>query len=135
MGCDSVDHCGDEIRQVFDVLAEPDHYPVLIHCTQGKDRTGLIVALVLYLLNVPIEAISHDYTLSETELLPEQERMTELQRIGLDKSFASTPSDFVEKIHAHLQRYGGVSQYLMSIGINREAQERIKSILSGGLSK
>lgn len=107
---------------------------MLIHCTQGKDRTGLIVALMLFLLDVPIEVISHDYTLSETELVPElEERMAEIRRIGLDETFASTPSDWVERIHTHLlQEYGGVSSYLTSIGLNRQAQKRIKSILLGG---
>jgi protein tyrosine/serine phosphatase len=42
--------CKGEVKQVFDVLADDRNWPVLVHCTQGKDRTGLIVMLVLFLL-------------------------------------------------------------------------------------
>ncbi|KAI9851735.1 MAG: hypothetical protein M1824_002560, partial [Vezdaea acicularis] len=80
LGHDSIDYCGEELRQVFDVLAEPTNYPILVHCTQGKDRTGLLIALVLFLLHVPIKAIEYDYLLSESELKSMEDiRLRELQ--------------------------------------------------------
>jgi protein-tyrosine phosphatase len=45
-------------------LAEPGTLPALIHCTYGKDRTGVAVALVLRSLGVPREKIMEDYLLS-----------------------------------------------------------------------
>jgi protein-tyrosine phosphatase len=45
-------------------LAEPDNLPTLIHCTAGKDRTGVAVALLLLLLGVPDEVVVADYSLS-----------------------------------------------------------------------
>src|ERR1700694_5331129 len=98
---DSIDFCGPEISQVsnatactcdfctinvqaFREFASSARYPILIHCTQGKDRTGLLVALVLLLLEVPLESITYDYCLSESELLPEKEsRLREIEEIGL----------------------------------------------------
>ncbi len=53
-------HLGDILRQ----LANPAHRPALIHCAVGKDRTGMVIALLLALLGVSEETIVADYTLS-----------------------------------------------------------------------
>ncbi|MFJ7264130.1 tyrosine-protein phosphatase [Streptomyces globosus] len=53
-----------EIRQVLELLAEGPG-PAVFHCTSGKDRTGLIAALVLTLLEVPEEQILADFALTE----------------------------------------------------------------------
>jgi protein-tyrosine phosphatase len=45
-------------------LAEPETLPALIHCTYGKDRTGVAVAIVLRSLGVPREKVMEDYLLS-----------------------------------------------------------------------
>ncbi len=47
-------------------IADPANLPTLIHCTAGKDRTGVGVALLLMLLGVPDATIVADYTLSNT---------------------------------------------------------------------
>lgn len=45
-------------------LAQPDSLPALVHCTDGKDRTGLAVAFVLRTVGVPRETVIEDYLLS-----------------------------------------------------------------------
>lgn len=52
------------IGEIFQRLADPDQLPALIHCTAGKDRTGLVVAMLLLTLGVPEETVLADYTLS-----------------------------------------------------------------------
>lgn len=52
------------IGEIFQRLADPAQRPALIHCTAGKDRTGLVVALLLLTLGVPEETVLADYTLS-----------------------------------------------------------------------
>ena len=52
------------IGEFFQRLADPDQLPALLHCTAGKDRTGLIVAMLLLTLGVPEETVIADYTLS-----------------------------------------------------------------------
>ena len=122
LGKDTLKHSGPEIKEVFDVLASPESYPVLVHCTQGKDRTGLIVMLVLLLCGVDIDAISNDYRMSEAKLKPEfEERMKEIASIGLDESFAGCPETFVPDIARFIKdEFGGVEQYLLSIGIGKQ---------------
>lgn len=131
LGTDTLEYSGNEIKDVFDILAQEQSYPVVIHCTQGKDRTGLIVLLVLLLCGVDAETISADYVKSETELQPEmKERLEEIASIGLDSSFAGCPPDFVEKMTEHIdQRYGGIESYLSSVGVDEEQQQRTRASL------
>lgn len=131
LGIDTLDHSGQEIKEVFDVLAERSSWPVVVHCTQGKDRTGLIVLLVLLLCGVEIEAITRDYVQSEQDLAPEmEERMKEISSIGLDESFAKCPENFPRRIEQHLQQqYGGIQAYLEKIGVREVQQQQIRSIL------
>jgi protein-tyrosine phosphatase len=48
----------------IEVLAEPGALPAVFHCSAGKDRTGVLSALILAFLGVPDEVIIEDYTLS-----------------------------------------------------------------------
>lgn len=131
LGKDTLRHSGPEIKEVFDVLANPASYPVLVHCTQGKDRTGLTVALVLLLCNIDVPTITADYVLSEKELEPEfEQRMKEIRSIGLDETFALCPSSFVPEITQCIQEeFGGIESYLQSIGIKSEAIGKIRAQL------
>ncbi|GAA1382037.1 tyrosine-protein phosphatase [Catellatospora chokoriensis] len=54
-----------ELRQALDVIAAEDNAPVVFHCASGKDRTGLLAALVLTLLDVPDEVVVEDFVLTE----------------------------------------------------------------------
>ena len=54
------------IRQAVSVLASPEtRWPVYIHCTSGRDRTGVVVAAVLLALGVPSQVVIEEYLLSE----------------------------------------------------------------------
>ncbi|CAD6441896.1 e404122d-0e0b-4db1-9a70-2c4508633024 [Sclerotinia trifoliorum] len=119
---DTIHHCGPELASVLRTYCSPSDYPILAHCTQGKDRTGLIIALVLFILEIPIEAISHDYLMSEEKLLPEREsRLKEIHEIGLSDDFAGCPVDFVEKTYEYLiNSYGTVENYLTTIGFTED---------------
>lgn len=127
----SMDVCKREVKQVFEVLANDQNWPVLVHCTQGKDRTGLIVMLLLFLLDVDEAAVDKDYRLSESELAPEREqRMKEITSIGLTEQFAVCPPDVVSSVRSHIkEKYGTVEQYLQYTGVSSEAVAKIKDIL------
>ncbi|MFI1018027.1 tyrosine-protein phosphatase [Streptomyces sp. NPDC020965] len=53
-----------ELRQALDVIAG-DSGPLVFHCASGKDRTGLLAALVLALLGVDEDQITEDFALTE----------------------------------------------------------------------
>ena len=128
LGEDSLEFSTGEILSCFKILAESDNYPILIHCTQGKDRTGLIVLLTLLLLDVPVDAIDADYRASERELETEKaSRMKEIASIGLGEDFAGCPEGFVEAMKAHLEeKWGGVGGYLDHCGIGSRMRELIR---------
>ncbi len=52
------------IPQALEIHLSPPSYPILTHCTQGKDRSGLVVMLILFILGVPREVVRREYMLS-----------------------------------------------------------------------
>lgn len=129
---DTLDASGAELRCVFEILATDTNYPALVHCTQGKDRTGLVVLLMLLLVGtVPAPAIADDYVRSELELIPEfEDRIVEIRALGLDESYTRCPPGFVRDTTNYLdERYGGVGKYLAGIGVDEAMQEGIRQRL------
>ncbi|KAI0123112.1 tyrosine/serine protein phosphatase [Xylariales sp. AK1849] len=132
MGYDTLDHSGGEIAEALGAFTKGSSLPILVHCTQGKDRTGLIVALALMILNVPVDAISHDYLLTQEGLVAEREsRLAEIEEMGLTPDWGDCPRDFVPRVQEHINtKYGGVEAYLDSIGFG--AAERRKFVAALG---
>ncbi|KAL2068690.1 hypothetical protein VTL71DRAFT_15028 [Oculimacula yallundae] len=140
LGHDSLTYCGPEIAQcLLSFLPSPDtrsntNIPILIHCTQGKDRTGLIILLLLLILKVPRPAVTHDYVLSEKELESEREqRLKEISSIGLTEEFAGCPGNWVSEMEEFLrERWGGVEGYLRSVSVSEKQEEELRRVLGGG---
>ncbi len=106
-------------------LADPANLPLLFHCTAGKDRTGLAIALLLDLLGVPREIILADYTLSNLHY----ERLfhgfvagnTHLRRLGVPMEelaalLVVNPRWLEEALATVHERFGSVEQYLQEAG-------------------
>lgn len=131
LGIDSITHCTSEVLAVFRVLANPHSYPVIVHCTQGKDRTGLVTLLVLLLLGVDTEAIKADYLLSQSELASERpDKLREVRSIGLPDEFADCPPDWIDKMVEHInKKYGSAERYLVQCGVTSTMQESVKQTL------
>jgi protein-tyrosine phosphatase len=54
------------LRNVISIFEDSNlAYPVLVHCTSGKDRTGVVVAALLKILQVPDSIIVEEYLLSD----------------------------------------------------------------------
>jgi protein tyrosine/serine phosphatase len=148
LGHDTLSASQAELRRIFTHLSTASAYPTLIHCTQGKDRTGLVIVLLLLLLLLPpddaeedasstadretrLAAIAHDYHLSEPALQAEMdERVREIRAIGLTDEFAGCSAGFTLEVKQYLdEEYGGVRGYLGAIGVGEEMQEQVRGLL------
>ena len=131
LAIDSLLYSRAEVKALFDILCDPASYPVLVHCTQGKDRTGLVVLLVLMLCAAPLAAVETDYRLSERELEPERdEKVREIRSIGLPDAFADCPEEWTPVVSSYVEdELGGVEGYLVSCGVTREQQGKLKTLL------
>jgi len=69
------------IRTAIELLGEPRDLPAVVYCAAGKDRTGVVVAIVLLLLGAEREVVAADYALrrrargSAARLAPRQRRL------------------------------------------------------------
>ncbi|MFT4157105.1 MAG: tyrosine-protein phosphatase [Microbacterium sp.] len=63
---------GERIVEALRIVASGE--PTLVHCTVGKDRTGVTVALALAAVGADREAIIDDYALTESQLPAERSR-------------------------------------------------------------
>jgi protein-tyrosine phosphatase len=103
-------------------VAEAPEGGVVIHCVGGKDRTGLLTALLLHLAGVPTEEIAADYALSEERLRPRHKAWlaaaeTEAERKRLER-ITQTPPQVITGLFDELERrYGSVEDYLRDAGV------------------
>lgn len=56
-----VTQSGEELRTILRLLSDEHAFPALFYCVAGKDRTGIVAAIILKLLGVPDAAIAADY--------------------------------------------------------------------------
>ena len=115
--CAVLEHAPDDLRRVLRFIAAAPPEPLLFHCVAGKDRTGLVAALLLALAGVTSEAIADDYTASTANLrdgylqrYPETEPARILEALRCPEIGAHNMLSFLE-------RSGGVSAYLAQIGL------------------
>jgi hypothetical protein len=90
---DSLAERTETLAAVIGHLASRDNLPAVFHCTAGKDRTGMVAALVLSLVGVPDEVIVHDYTLTDDRMVFVMERIR-------------SSGDFPEPVTPLLERVG-----------------------------
>ncbi|KAJ7711562.1 protein-tyrosine phosphatase-like protein [Mycena metata] len=128
---DSLRFCQAEICQALEIFTDFKSYPVLVHCTQGKDRSGLVVMLVLFALGIPLEQVKADYALSNEGLAPVRASMIkEVEEMGMDADYTKAPPEIVEAVwNFLLQEYGGIDAYLDGIGFGEEKRRTLRKLL------
>ena len=65
---DMLEYTKPAVADILRVIIEEDNVPVLIHCAHGKDRTGVIIGVILGCLEVDDDIIAEDYAKSEVRL-------------------------------------------------------------------
>ncbi|MFE3787013.1 tyrosine-protein phosphatase [Streptomyces goshikiensis] len=121
-----------EIRQTIELIATGPG-PAVFHCTSGKDRTGIIAALVLTLLEVPREEIVADFALTElaTARLTADWHAANPGRTLRWPSYGRAPAALLSLVLADLTtRYGSPAGYLADrVGITAGTTARLRDRL------
>jgi protein tyrosine/serine phosphatase len=124
------------VAAAFAAVAHAPDGAVVVHCMGGKDRTGLLVALLLRVAGVDDAQIADDYALSEERLRPRHEAWlaeagTEAERERI-KRIAATPAESMLGVLTELERrYGSVDAYLRAGGLGEEELELVRKRLRG----
>ena len=129
-----VDDHMDWVRDVFEALGRCEG-TALFHCTTGKDRTGIVSALLLGLCGVADEDIIADYCVSQVYLGWIYDRMKAKmpsEEAAKQDPFFSTAPENMKTLLAHLhEKYGGVPDYLRACGVSDELAAKLKARLLG----
>jgi len=100
------------VREFFRLLATPASYPLLFHCSAGKDRTGILTALLLMSLGTPREVIEDDYLQSQRNS----------PGLVVEKAWLQEVFDAVDYA-------GGIEAWLVGAGVDRDVQQRVRANL------
>jgi protein-tyrosine phosphatase len=128
------------VRELVQAIVDGER-PALIHCTAGKDRTGVLVALILEALGVPEEIVVDDYLRSD--VYAQNLRLQEGLPQQIEQVFGFLPDDEwidvligvdEEFIRAALQtvrsEWGTVEDYLSSAGVSADLMARFRELMT-----
>lgn len=126
-------HVGNFAR-ALSAIADADG-PVVFHCAGGKDRTGLIAALLLRLAGASIDEIAHDYSLTQQQVAGRPNEWVEAapdERERARRRFMqNTPADAMRRTLEELERrHGSVEGYLRDAGLDDGQLERLRGRLA-----
>lgn len=131
-----LDEGATAIAAAFAILASPVRLPAAFHCSAGKDRTGVLAALVLAALGVPDDVIASDYHLSATAVEQLVAWLTSAQPDGTEemtrqpKALLACPPEAMHRFLDTLRhRFGSVTAYLTSIGVQPDELVQLRHLL------
>jgi len=134
-----IDQGAKAYGQVLKTLADPQNLPAVLHCTAGKDRTGVAVALLLLALGVPENTVVADYTLSNlyapAAIQELRSMLKKLRWIGFKvEQFYPIIAASAQNLQRTLQyvndQYQSVENYLLTAaGLEEEDMEKLRQLL------
>ncbi len=130
---DFLERYRDLFGRAFAAVADADGV-VVVHCMGGKDRTGLVSALMLRLVGVAREVIGADYAVSAANLEPRNaewlESMPDERTRARVVKLTQTPAEAMVRVLEEVEaRYGDVASYLRAAGLSDEQIVRLEERL------
>jgi protein-tyrosine phosphatase len=125
------------LARVLRLIADAPAGTVLFHCTAGKDRTGIVAALLLGMGGASREIIVQDYSLTAALIAPMVADMTAgAVARGVDPAtfarvLASDPETMVATIDFIETEFGSLAAYLDGMGLETETIARLRNRLVG----
>lgn len=133
----ALDERCETIARVLTLIAEAGEGAVLFHCTAGKDRTGIIAALLLAIAGVETALILEDYALTAEMIAPMIEELVEgaktrgIAAEGFMPFLAAEPATMAMTIEHIETTYGSMRGYLTRIGLSQDTIGKLAKRLSG----
>jgi protein-tyrosine phosphatase len=126
---------GSRIGRVIRTIAHAPDGVVLVHCEAGKDRTGIVVALLLRLAGVATDAVADDYALSapnvasfvEPWIAKAKDDRERAIRAMIGGGDAATITETLTELE---HRHGSVREYLLTAGVAEADIDRVKRRLT-----
>jgi hypothetical protein len=130
---------GENVVTAVRLLAAPDAGPSLVHCAAGKDRTGVLVALMLDAAGVERDAVVADYALSAEQVEALFRRWTTASGEPMPEDIARhlPRAEAMAAVLAHLDAEyganssGGAAGWLCANGLDEESLTRLRARLTG----
>ena len=127
---------GDMLKQALEMCATGEALPLLVHCTHGKDRTGVLVALILAACGVDEDEIvrdyarSHEYGCSVEGRWAMRQALPATVRDKVDQTvlddWCEAPDEVIKTLFEQLRaEYGSVVGYFESIGVDKSLRDRL----------
>lgn len=119
----ALDERHEPLREIMAMIARAEDGAVMFHCTAGKDRTGIVAALLLGLAEVSADDIVADYALTEGLIAEMVAGFLETARqdgrdVDAYARLLKAPAPTMRATLGHLEaRYGSVPRYLTHIGL------------------
>ncbi len=115
---------GESLRQILSRMANSREGCVLFHCSAGKDRTGILAALLLSIAGVPRGDIAANYETTYTYLKqsPKARRMLGHYPAGLARS----DREYIETVLDYIEEVGGIDAYLACLGLAEEDKMKLQ---------
>ncbi|MCW2778310.1 MAG: protein tyrosine/serine phosphatase [Frankiales bacterium] len=117
----ALDECGDRLGEAVRAFCRPGALPAVVHCAAGKDRTGLVAALLLSALGVDDDAVTADYTLTVALLsTADLARLADRAReAGMSEQVLAValdaPAEAMARVLAHVRvTHGSARAYLLA---------------------
>lgn len=129
--CVVLEQVRPQLRDVLRAIAAAPAGPLLFHCVAGKDRTGLIAALMLTLAEVKPESIAADY--AESSQMLGNAYLVRYKDVDPQDVLENVrcPEEGVHNMLAYLEREGGIREYLGKIGLQTHEIARLRARLRG----
>jgi protein-tyrosine phosphatase len=128
-----IDTAGTRLLVAVALVADAATHPVVVQCTAGKDRTGLVAAITLGLLGVPDDAIVDDYTRTAAaiELLVERvQALSPPNAPAIDRGLLAADADTMRAAIAHLREgFGSLEGYARAHGFTDERLADLRDTL------
>ena len=123
-----IHHSGSLVGEAVSAIGAADGKGVVFHCSAGKDRTGMLAALILEVLGIDWETIEADYLLTNKAIegILRRIRAMENNSTATVQSLAAQPAAFKKFQDTLHQEYGGAESYLRRHGVTEETLEQLR---------